>query len=103
MFFLIVNSKDYCVLCDMGYRKGAFLCFLFLFLSLLLKLLLLLIISLRFLFSYAIIGLSCNAFFSLGFGRALFNFSASRILGLFAISSFDIDKVSLVTSDILLN
>ena len=93
-FFLLFDSKDYRVLCNMGYRKGAsFL--LFFRITLFFKILLLPIISLRFLFLlYAIIGFSWNVFFSLGlicnkcqcssmiflmFGKVLLNFSTSRM------------------------
>ena len=37
------------------------------------------------------------------FGKVLLNFGTSRILGLFAIFCFELNKVSLVTTDILLN
>ena len=92
LFFPLFDNKDYYVLCNMGYRKGAFFLLSF---SLMLKILLLPIISLRFLFLlYAIIGFSWNVFFSLGlicnkcqcssmiflmFGKVLLNFSTSRM------------------------
>ena len=37
------------------------------------------------------------------FGRVMLNFSTSGILGLFAVYGFEVNKASLVTSDILLN
>ena len=64
LFFLLVDSDDYRVLCNTGYRKCA--SYLISFFVLLLKILSLSRI-LRFPFLlYAIIGLSCNAFFNLG-------------------------------------
>ena len=122
LFFLLFDSKDYRVLCNMGYRKGAsFL--LFFRITLFFKILLLPIISLRFLFFLcAIIGLSWKVFLRVGlicnkcqrlsmvslmFGRVLLNFSSSGILVFFffffAIFGFEVNKASLVTSDILLN
>ena len=117
LFF--VDNKDYHVLCNMGYRKGASFLLSFSLLPCCLKILLLPIISLRFLFLlYAIIGFPWNAFFSLGliynkcqfssmiflmFGKVLLNFSTSKILGLFAIFCFEFNKAFLVTSDIWLN
>ena len=114
LFFLLVDSKDYHVLCNAGYRKSVFFCFLFL-IALLFKIIFLAIISLRLLFLlYAIIGLSCNAFFSLGlicnkyqcssmyslmFGRFLLSFGTSGILGLFGVFCFEVNKASFVTSD----
>ena len=97
-FFLLFDSKDYRVLCNMGYRKGAsFL--LFFRISLFFKILLPPIISLRFLFFLcAIIGLSWKVFLRVGlicnkcqrlsmvslmFGRVLLNFSSSGILVFF--------------------
>ena len=99
-FFLLFDSKDYRVLCNMGFRKGAsFL--LFFRITLFFKILLLPIISLRFLFFlYAIIGLSWKVFFRVGlicnkcqcfsmvslmFGRVLLNFSSSGILVFFLL------------------
>ena len=40
---------------------------------------------------------------SVMFGSVPLNFSTSGILGLFAIFSFEVNKASLVTSDIQLN
>ena len=91
-------------------------CFLFSY-YLLFKILLLPIIFLRFLFLlYPNVGLLWNEFFSLLFficnkwqylsmtslifGRVLFNFITSWILGLFTIFSFEYNKASFVTSDI---
>ena len=102
-FFLLFDSKDYRVLCNMGYRKGAsFL--LFFRISLFFKILLPPIISLRFLFFLcAIIGLSWKVFLRVGlicnkcqrlsmvslmFGRVLLNFSSNGILFFFFFCYF---------------
>ena len=119
MFFLLVDSKDYRAMRVIGCRKGASFLLSFFRITLLFKILLLAIVSLRFLFLlYAIIGLSGNAFLRLGliyekcqclsmiflmFGRVLLNFSNSEILSLFAIFEFEVNKASLVTSNIQLN
>ena len=91
LFFLHVDSKDYCVLWNTGYRKRASFLLSFFVLLCCLK-------SYWFIFIlYVIIGLSWNLFFSLAlicnkrqrlsmislmFDRVLLNFSASGILGL---------------------
>ena len=107
-FFLLFDSKDYRVLCNMGYRKGAsFL--LFFRISLFFKILLPPIISLRFLFFLcAIIGLSwkvflrvglicnkcqCLSMVSLMFGRVLLNFSSNGILFFFFFLLFLVLKL----------
>ena len=110
-FFYLLPS------CKMGYRKVVFFSAFFFLITLLFKILLLPIIFLRFLFLlYPNVGLLWNEFFSLSFficnkcqylsmislifGRVLFNFITSWILGLFAIFSFEFNKASFVTSDI---
>ena len=93
LFFSLVDNKDYHVLCNMDYRKGASFLLSFSLLLVVLNLILP-IISLRFLFVlYAIIGFLWNRFFSLGlicnkcqcssmtflmFGKILLNFSTRQ-------------------------
>ena len=113
LFFLLVDSKNYCLLCNINDAEKVVTR-----ITLLFKILLLPILSLRFLFLlYAIIGISWSVFFILGLicnkcqflsmiylmlGRALLNFSTSGIIVLFGILGFEINKASLVTSDVLL-
>ena len=116
-FFLLFDSKDYRVLCNMGYRKGAsFL--LFFRISLFFKILLPPIISLRFLFFLcAIIGLSwkvflrvglicnkcqCLSMVSLMFGRVLLNFSSNGILFFFFFLFFLFLVLKLIKLPLLL-
>ena len=117
-FFHLLTKKIITSCVTWATENVLLFCF-FPFITLLLKILLLPIISLRFLFLlYAIIGFPWKAFFSLGlicnkcecssmtfflFGKVLFNVSTSGILGLFAIFCFEVNKASLVTSDIWLN
>ena len=121
-FFYLLTAKIIasCVTCA---TEKVLLFYSFFFrITLLFKILLLPIISLRFLLLlYASSGFSQNAFFSLGlicnkcqclsnkprvllnFCRVLLNFSTSGILGLFAVFGFEVNKASLVASNILLN
>ena len=112
LFFLLADSKVMASYATWATKRCFFSAFFFR-ITLFFKIILPLIISLRFLFLFfAIIGISWNHFslkyrclsmISLMFGRVLLNFSTCGILCLFAIFGFEVNKASLVTSNILLN
>ena len=117
-FSLLVDIKDYRILCNVGYTKGASFLLSFLYYFVIQNL-----IASYYFFEISIplvcyywsllkcnfsLGLICNKYQCLSkiflmFGRVLLNLSTSGILSLFAFFGFEVNKAFLVTSDILLS